>query len=158
MTRTFPTTCSPTFRNTIPISFTYCPPMLASIDRVVGFLSKPTSAREDVLDKRQLADQLHADYHFRIRPMFALCSSYVRPMFVLCSLYVLPMFVLCWSYAALCSSYIRPMFVLCALLGMRFFFFRKLRQSYLFCGAICCMESSFIDITLFAFIQLKYVR
>ncbi len=48
-------------------------------------------------------------------------------------------------------------FAASSILGRRFAYFERLRQSYLFTGAITTFQLSFIDITLFCFVQIKYV-
>ncbi len=48
-------------------------------------------------------------------------------------------------------------FALCSMLGIKSPYFRRLRNSYLFCGAICSIQSGLIDVLLSAAIQLRYV-
>lgn len=45
-----------------------------------------------------------------------------------------------------------------ALLGLRFVYFRTLAGSFVFNGAISSVQACFVDILLFAAIQLKYVQ
>ncbi len=48
-------------------------------------------------------------------------------------------------------------FTICAVLGMRFPYFRKMSQRYLFNGLIDSMQASFIDAVLCAMVQIKNV-
>ncbi len=44
----------------------------------------------------------------------------------------------------------------CVVLGMRFAYFRRLRDSYLYCGMIDSVQSCYVDILLCAFVQIRY--
>ncbi len=44
----------------------------------------------------------------------------------------------------------------CWLLGRWFAYFRKLRDSYVFGGLICCVQASYVDVLLAGFVQLRY--
>ncbi len=48
-------------------------------------------------------------------------------------------------------------FAACVLLSMRFQYFRGLKESYIFGGIICTVQSTFIDVMLAACVQMKDV-